>query len=214
MGLPPNYPLATNKTNATLRQDDHPAHHNAMAEDINAIAEDVQGASASTRRTGLWTFAAHDARTNTAATLNRCLYVPFRVMDDRTWESIGCDVATGIALGAFRVGVYADDGNGWPGAALYRSGALVATGTAFVEDTGISLATPPGLYWLAVVAQGAAATFVTASTWSERVSIIGAPGGTTVSGCVYQTGVSGALPATALPTASTPAAPVVFILAG
>lgn len=41
MGLPPNYPLATDKVNATLRQDDHPAHHNDLAADVNWLGEQI-----------------------------------------------------------------------------------------------------------------------------------------------------------------------------
>lgn len=219
----PGHPLATDKTNATLRQDDHPLHHNDVAAaanwlstnkaDVAAIAG-LDGLTPSLRRSGLWTFASHTSRAvSPVPVLNRVHYVPIRFTKQRTWEAIGCDVSTGIALGAFRTGLYEDDGNGWPGDVLYQVPApLPATGIGFQQDATMSLPTAPGLYWTAFCAQGAAATFTTTTTYNERPSHIGAPGGTAVPGALYESGVTGALPATAAPTGELAACPVVFLL--
>lgn len=111
-------------------------------------------------------------------------------------NAIGIAVTTGAASSTIRLGIYADDGTGYPGALLLDAG-TVDSGTTGHKEIVLStpLSLPAGLYWLAAVAQDGAPT---ARAISQ--SALFAVGATTTAGThngasYLQAGVDGALPA-------------------
>jgi hypothetical protein len=162
-------------------------------------------------RSGAWKLPDHTTRTTGTSTLNRCLYIPIRIRKTTTFDRIECEVSTGVATAITRLGLYRSS-DGWPGAFLYRSLNLDSSVTGVVgEDFATDLTVEPGLYFLAVVAQTAQATYRTSATFTEAVAPISAWTGASVQTVYYQGSVSGALPSTAAPTADVNSAPLVTL---
>lgn len=131
-----------------------------------------------------------------------------------TISQLGAEfTVAGDAPSVFRLGVYADDGTGYPGALLVDAGSIsTGTGNAGTVATGgtpgayaVTLGTPlvltPGLYWLAGVVQGVTSVQPTlrtgffGSTFSgAAVTLSSITGGGLVVG-YSQSSVTGALPA-------------------
>jgi len=84
--------------------------------------------------------------------------VPFIVEKVSTFDTIYAEVTTLLAAGRFRVGIYADDGNMYPGALIAGSDVAEMTTDATGVKTN-TFVTPiilqPGLYWLVWVANTA-----------------------------------------------------------
>jgi hypothetical protein len=125
-------------------------------------------------------------------------------------DRIGSEIATiGDAGSLLRLGVYADNGNSYPGALLLDAG-TIAGDSATVQQVTCSLALTPGLYWVGGAVQSVTTTQPTVrglfSSFASPVPIVlaAAPsaGGTTTHGYT-QTGVTGALPATFTSTVTT-----------
>lgn len=76
---------------------------------------------------------------------------PFHVPNQVTIGNIGLSVITGQSGGAARVGIYADNGSGYPGTLVLDSGALVATATAVVTAGAQATILYPGRYWFASI---------------------------------------------------------------
>ena len=78
---------------------------------------------------------------------------PFYVPGPTTISTIGIYTTTGQTGGAGRVGIYADNGSGYPGNLVSGgvSGALIATSGAASQTTTISLTLQAGWYWLASI---------------------------------------------------------------
>jgi len=88
------------------------------------------------------------ALTATAVSINRLRAYPFVPAKDMTLDQIAINVTVAGTLANARFGVYADDGNLYPGARLVETGALAST--AGVKVTPISVPVLGGeLYWLA-----------------------------------------------------------------
>lgn len=77
------------------------------------------------------------------------VYIPSAV----TIKSTNLSVTTGQTGGSARIGIYADNGLGYPGTLVTGSdaGALAATGTAVVSNTALTIALNPGVYWFASI---------------------------------------------------------------
>lgn len=106
----------------------------------------------------------------------------------------------------FRMGVYADNGNNYPGALLFDAGTIdMSTAAGVLKAITFSQAIPStGLYWLVGVKQGAGsvATMRCYGTDSIGLSVVSMPTDSGIGtgldsrlGFFYQSGVSGALPA-------------------
>lgn len=115
---------------------------------------------------------------------------------------VAADVATvGEAGSRFRIGIYADNGNAYPGALLSDSG-QIAGDSATVQELTISLALSRGLYWIGGAVQSAPTTqptMRTLGTWTPPVTLavgstLPAASGTTAG--FSQGSVTAALPAT------------------
>lgn len=100
----------------------------------------------------------------TLLTVTGTLYAyPFYVAAPMLIKTINLNVTTGQTGGSARVGIYADNGAGYPGALVNGSdgGALAATATAAVANT-INVTLQSGWYWLASI-YTASSTFPTVS---------------------------------------------------
>lgn len=105
------------------------------------------------------------ATPGTLLTVTGTLYAyPIYIAGTTLVKTIGLNVTTGQTGGAAHVGLYADNGAGYPGALLTGSdtGALAATATASVSNT-INLTVNAGWYWLAAIFT-ASGTFPTVSS--------------------------------------------------
>lgn len=115
---------------------------------------------------------------------------------------VAADVTVvGEAGSKFRIGIYADNGNAYPGALLSDAG-QIAGDSATVQELTISLALGAGLYWIGGAVQSAPTTqptIRTLSNWTPLVTLgvgtsLPATGGATAG--FTQTGVTAALPGT------------------
>lgn len=79
--------------------------------------------------------------------------VPFSVGEQQTFDRIGLEVTGAVASTTIRLGIYASNANGLPGALVLSAGSVDASTTGAKEIT-ISQALDPGLYWVACVPQG------------------------------------------------------------
>ncbi len=76
------------------------------------------------------------------------IYVPNAV----TVSTLNIGVTTGQTGGAARVGIYKDNGAGYPGALVYDSGAIAGlTTTTVVTKSGVATALAAGWYWIASI---------------------------------------------------------------
>ena len=157
--------------------------------------------------------------TTTPAT-NTLWAMPFVVSKVTKFDTISFEVTTLIAAKSARVGIYSDNGNCYPGALIFDSGA-VSVATTGVKDTTITAGLQvlmPGLYWL---------TWETDSTVTLQIRILPGAGtcigfggipntmGTTSPGFAYSVAHTfGALPnpytaaATLITTPSAVGAPI------
>jgi len=102
----------------------------------------------------------------TLLTVTGTLYAyPYAITGAATIKTIGLNTTTGQTGGGAFVGIYADNGAGYPGkliAASANSAALIATSGAAVQNftPTAAITLPSGLYWLASIFT-AASTFPT-----------------------------------------------------
>lgn len=139
-------------------------------------------------------------------------YVPKACTIDR----LGAEITTvGTAGSVFRIGIYKDTGDGMPGDLLLDAGTIDGTSQT-VQTVTVSQALNRGVYWFGGAAQVADCTVCSTPiaysgfAWSYLTS---APTAAQKVGGYYQTGVTGALPATYTTTptiASVNAQPRIF----
>lgn len=94
------------------------------------------------------------ALTTGAGTVNVLRAIPFVVSKIMTIDQMAINVTTVGAggTGNARIGIYADNGNSYPGALVVDAGAAVTTSTGVKTfTTGMPVTIDPGLYWLAYV---------------------------------------------------------------
>lgn len=117
------------------------------------------------------------ATPGTLLTVTGTLYAyPFNVSGPATVKTLAIDTTTGQTGGAAFIGIYADNGAGYPGALVATSNntsALIATSGAAVQTytpaTALSLA--GGTYWLASIFT-ASATFPTVADVSATYTVL------------------------------------------
>lgn len=83
---------------------------------------------------------------------------PIYVGKNRTVDRIQAEVTTFGASSKLRLGIYADDGTGYPGALVVDSGEIDA-GSNGVKNVTIAASLSPGLYWLACLGGTANCTY-------------------------------------------------------
>lgn len=150
-------------------------------------------------RPGFWYAPLSTATTGAPA--NESLHaVPLTVPPEAAAiDRIGVEVTVAGATGALvRLGVYADDGNGYPGELLLDAGTLPAA-SAGQKEIAVALALEEELLWLAYVAQAAPVTLPTIRVLGSATAVapIGAatPGSSAAAWRV-SAAVPGELPAT------------------
>lgn len=102
--------------------------------------------------------------TQSISSINSLRAFPFIVTKTQKFDRIAVRVTTAGGSGAVaRLGIYADNGNLYPGAKILDAGEMSMEGTPpFIREATISVTLKPGLYWLAVITGGATGTAVAA----------------------------------------------------
>ena len=113
--------------------------------------------------------------TQSISSINSLRAFPFIVTKTQKFDRIAVRVTTAGGAGAVaRLGVYADNGNVYPGAKIVDGGELSMVGTApFVMEATISVTLKPGLYWLCVITGGATGTAVAAIAPANALALEG-----------------------------------------
>lgn len=156
-----------------------------------------------------------DSAANTLLVQAQVLYVPMMVYGATTMTGFSIQVNTGGSAGAvIRAGLYRGDGTaGRPGTLAVDAGTLAATTNGQVLAFTFAVQTlAPGLFWLAVVGQGAPATqpIVLRNNSLGNSPFVTDPTNAFTSGAGYsQAGVAGALGA-ATPGAAAASVPICF----
>lgn len=95
------------------------------------------------------------ALTTGAPSYNNLRVTPFIVSKTTTIDSMAIDVTSAGSGGttSARVGIYADNGNDYPGALIVDAGAVSTMGSTGIKTftTNLPVILQPGLYWLAYV---------------------------------------------------------------
>lgn len=93
------------------------------------------------------------------------LAIPFFLIEDATFDRIGLGVTSaGQAGSTIGIGIYADDGDGFPGARVLDAGTVPGDGATGIKQITISHALEADLYWLAAVFLNAVTTRPTVRT--------------------------------------------------
>jgi hypothetical protein len=160
-------------------------------------------------KTNAWYFSSVTGGINTKALTAGDLYCMPVVLpyDSVTLQALGLDVTTAGSAGSVaRMGIFADDGTGYPGALVAGSevSGIVTTATGFKSGTlAAPLTIRGGFYWFGLVAQTAG---FTSRSYGGNLEAMRVPmmnsgtttlsSGTTQVQSYRQTGVTGALPST------------------
>lgn len=156
-----------------------------------------------------------DSNTNSLLTQAQVLYVPFMVYGATTMTGFSIQVNTGGSAGSvIRAGVYKGDGTaGRPSTLVIDAGTLASTTNGQVLAFSFAVQTlGAGLFWFAVVGQGAPATqpIVLRNNSLGHSPFVTDPTNAFTSGSGYsQAGVAGALGA-ATPAAAAASVPICF----
>lgn len=132
-----------------------------------------------------------------ANALDLLIALRFDLWRPQTFDRIAIEVTTGVATALTRLGIYKDDGESAPGSLVLDAGTVDCSTTGLKEIT-ISQVLESGRYWLASVAQTAAATL--RAVPFTRDPVVGSSTGLNTGLMGYTQGsVTGALPATFTP---------------
>jgi hypothetical protein len=166
--------------------------------------DDTGGAATANFLTpGSYMFPASQHSTSTSAALGNgtLRLLPWIVSQRIVIDRVGADVGTvGEAGSKFRLGIYADTGFILPGALLLDAGQIAGDSATVQDAPAVSLALPPGLYWIGGAVQSAPTTQPTMRTvnqWAPPVPISSSviPTAGQILLGYSMTGVTGALPA-------------------
>lgn len=99
------------------------------------------------------------AATTLAPTINNLRASPFVITKTTTIDQMAINVTAAGASSNIRVGIYADDGNMYPGALIVDAGSASTASTGVkTYSTNLPVTLNSGLYWLASVGNGTAPT--------------------------------------------------------
>lgn len=170
-------------------------------------------------QSGRYYFAPNVTATSTNSALGNgsLRFVPFYLPNAVTLARIGGEVTViGDAGSTIRLGIYADDGTGKPGARQIDAGTIAAD-SATVQEVVISLALAAGIYWVCGAVQGVTVTQPTVRTLATPV-VLGVDAGAVIPGAganpqsYLLAGVTAALPASAAAAVvSTGIVPRIFV---
>lgn len=122
-------------------------------------------------RSGLYYLTTPHTATSTAATLGNGTgrFTPWRVNRTTAFAKIGAEITSaGEAGSVLRLGIYGDDGTGYPGALVLDAG-TIAGDSATVQEITVAFTLTPGLYWVGGVVQSAPTTQPTVRTLAMDV---------------------------------------------
>lgn len=210
--------FATDFSNLHERKIAHADRHNDLADAINKIEAELGINPSGSFATVLARLAAMRASSGfrtgyyygtpgVASTVllvqGQLSYVPLEVPKGETLDRLGIETTVvGTAGAVIRLGLYADDGDGAPGTRILDGGTVDGTILGGLEAT-ISQAVAEGPLWLAAVGQGSPATQPTVRAVTGFVAGIGTTSLSQALAARYvETGITGALPATATPGSS------------
>jgi parallel beta-helix repeat protein len=132
--------------------------------------------------------------------LNQLSVNSFTVDATTSFDRISLEVTANVATAVHRLGIYADNGNGYPGALVLDAGTIDAATSTGIKEITIALSLTPGLYWLGAVPQTAVATVRSRGAINP---LVGQSTGNNANVTHYtQTSVTGALPSTFTTTAA------------
>lgn len=161
-------------------------------------------------RSGMYYLTTPHTATSTSATLGNGTgrFSPWTVRRTMQFTRIGSEITSaGEAGSVLRLGIYADNGTGYPGALVLDAG-TIAGDSATVQEITISQILTPGLYWVGGVVQAAPSTQPTVRTIAMDLTGLVPLTAGTIPAANHPAGVAfvgfsmtGALPAT-WPTAS------------
>lgn len=96
--------------------------------------------------------------TNGALGVGTGRFSPWAVRRTISIVRLGAEVSTAGEAGSLvRLGIYADDGTGYPGALVLDAG-TIAGDSATVQEITVSTVLTPGLYWVGAVVQNVVTT--------------------------------------------------------
>lgn len=153
---------------------------------------------ATTRIAGRWYSGIpyHTLGTTTGFTINSLRAIPYAISFDHTLTGIRVEVTTATAGGKARIGIYSDNGSGYPGSLLLDAGEVDCSTTGMKEVT-ISQALTKSMkkVWLSVNVNSASNGFRWIGGAAQTYSFLGRDS-SGVHGNVYRvTSAYGALPA-------------------
>lgn len=156
-------------------------------------------------RTNRWYAAPVGVPSSVSPVLNNLCVVPVVFQRSVKIDNLGVTVLTAASGATIRLGIYGDNGEGYPLALIIDGGTVDAstTGAKAVSFTAQTL--PPGNYWLACVLQGATGVAVQGLSLAVLDLPAAAQGSTTLGVMPTPASVAGALPgAWAFASDSTP----------
>lgn len=167
---------------------------------------------------GRYYFTPNATSTSTSSTLGNgtLRLTPHYIPNATALTKIGAEVTSASASTLFRLGIYADDGEGRPGRLIVDAGTIDG-GSATVQEKDIAVTIGPGWYWFGGAVQNAAGTQPTMRTSSSFGPSVDNGSSTPSTGASAiaraQASVTGALPATFTDTgaAAGGATPRIFI---
>lgn len=159
--------------------------------------------------------AGQNATSTSAVLTNGTLRLtPWFVPNACTLSRVGCDISSaGDGGSTVRIGIYADNGSGYPGALVLDAGSEFISGAIngasnTVQEVVVSKALAAGLYWVGGVVQGVTVTQPTVRIPTGNPMLGNIPLGTSAPSAavsvlaVTQTSVTAALPTTFTTTVS------------
>jgi hypothetical protein len=145
-------------------------------------------------RSGLYYAANSPTVTTSTTTLSSLRLQAIAISRAVTVDRIGVEVTTGVATSVTRMGIYQDDGTGYPSTLILDAGTIDASTNGYKEIT-ISQALAAGNYWIGAVNQVADATMRVNTGAVSAVGLI-APGTLTNASAYVMGGVTAGLPST------------------
>lgn len=148
-------------------------------------------------KSGLW-YPVTGFAASTTPVLDQLRLAPFPVAKTVTLDRLGLWVQAGVALSVVRLGIYRDDGDGYPGALVLDAGTIDASSQGFKTIT-ISQQLTRDLYWIGGVGQTIVTAMTIAATnvptWDQTGQHLTPSSQALVYVGFLQAAVSGALPA-------------------
>lgn len=148
---------------------------------------------------------------STTPTLNEQWAVPFLVPITTTFDRIGLEVLSATATSVIRLGIYNDNGNGFPSTVVLDAGTINGNSATFQTIT-ISQQLTAGLYWVSCCPQTATTSIRTFTAISLGDVNFTNYGGNAFMG-FKQSGISGAFASWGAESALTAAAPYIVVRA-